>query len=103
MLSFAIYLVRVVASFVVTAIGSILLATVAFSEKRTAWTLGVSSAIVAAGILAWPRRPNSWRRDPPTDRQLSFARDLGIQSRKGMTKGELSDLISQAKEIRDAI
>ena len=37
----------------------------------------------------------SWRDDPATDRQKSFADDLGIQYHKGITKGALSDLISQ--------
>jgi hypothetical protein len=54
------------------------------------------------GVFAWPRRPHAWRNDKPTDKQLAFARDLGIEIPRRITKGELSDLIDQAKRIRDA-
>lgn len=40
------------------------------------------------------RRSTSWRLDPASEKQKEFARDLGIQFPKGITKGQLSDLIS---------
>jgi hypothetical protein len=49
------------------------------------------------GWLTWPRIPNAWRRDPPTQRQLEYAADLGIQIPRRATKGQVSDLISAAK------
>jgi len=102
MISGLIYVVRAVAAFVIGAVGLILLAAVLFSKDRSAWQIGVSSVFVLAGFLAWPRRAGAWRHDPPTEKQLAFARDLGIVIPKGTTKGELSELISQAKAIRDA-
>jgi hypothetical protein len=101
MLSGAIYVVRAAAALFVGAVGLILLASSLLSKDRTAWTIGISTAIALAGLLAWPRRPNAWRHDPPTDRQLAFARDLGIQVPAGISKGDLSEMISQAKAVRD--
>jgi len=98
MLSQIIYLARAAASFSVTAIGLILL--VAAASKPTAWTIGIAALIAGGGALAWPRRPNSWRSDKPTDRQLAYAKDLGIPLSPDMTKGQVSDLIA---EFKDAI
>lgn len=57
--------------------------------------LAVVFFIVGKG---WLRSKNdlSWRNDPATEKQKSFADDLGIKYRKNITKGELSDLISEA-------
>ncbi|MCC7083434.1 MAG: hypothetical protein IT427_00325 [Pirellulales bacterium] len=41
------------------------------------------------------RRSTSWRLDPASEKQKEFARDLGIKFPKGITKGELSDKISE--------
>jgi hypothetical protein len=59
-------------------------------------TLGFSVAAVTAlaAWASWPRVPNVWRRDPPTQRQLEYAADLGIDVPAGATKGQVSDLIS---------
>lgn len=67
------------------------------SDKRSLWTIGLPLAISVAGVLAWPRRPNAWRREPPTERQIAYAIDLGIAIPDGISKGDLSDLISQAR------
>lgn len=40
---------------------------------------------------------DAWRNDPATERQKSFANDLGIQYPENVTKGELSDMISKVK------
>lgn len=103
MLSGVVYFARAAAALFVVAIGLIMLAATLASKERTAWTVGFSAAFAIAGVLAWPRRPNAWRRDPPTDRQIAFAQDLGIQIPPGISKGEISDLISQAKAIRDQL
>jgi hypothetical protein len=95
MVQWIIYGVRAAAAFIVSAIGLILLVSVLASNNRTAWTIGVSLAMTAGGLLAWPRRPNAWRRDPPTDRQIAYATDLGIDIPPWVSKGELSDLISR--------
>lgn len=53
------------------------------------WTL-------AAAVLSWPRLPDAWRKDPPTDRQIEYAESLGIAIPDGVSKGELSAMISRA-------
>lgn len=51
--------------------------------------------LMASVALSWPRLPDAWRKDPPTQRQLEYAGSLGIDVPAGMSKGQLSDLISQ--------
>ena len=102
MLSALVYVARLLGSVCVSVIGLMLLTAALFGD-RSVYAIGISTAITAAGLLAWPRRPNAWRRDPPTDRQLAFARDLGIPIPDGISKGDLSDLISEAKASRDAV
>ena len=102
MVQFFLYLVRLFAAVILVGL-CLLMVVVAFSSnKGREVTFGVAAVFGVAGAFAWPRRPNAWRRDPPTERQLAFARDLGIQIPRGISKGDLSDLISQAKQIRDA-
>lgn len=36
-----------------------------------------------------------WREEAPSDKQIEFARKLGIEIPRGATKGEVSDLISK--------
>lgn len=40
-------------------------------------------------------RGNYWRNKEPTQRQIEFASDLGIVCHNGMSRGELSDKISE--------
>jgi len=68
-----------------------------FSGPKWYWPVGIGLVLCAAGGLSWPRMPNRWRSDPPTDRQLSYANDLGIVIPAGVSKGQLSDLISAVK------
>jgi len=49
---------------------------------------------LAAAVLSWPRLPDAWRKDPPTDRQIEYATSLGIAIPDGVSKGELSAMIS---------
>ena len=98
MLSKIIYLTRAAASFAVVSIGLLLLFAVATAKKRTAFQIALPVVMTAGGAFAWPRGPNSWRRDAATDRQIAYAKSLGVPLRKGMSKGEVSDLISQFKD-----
>jgi hypothetical protein len=41
------------------------------------------------------RNDGHWRNDPATERQKSFARELGIKFPANISKGALSDLITQ--------
>lgn len=54
----------------------------------TAW-------LMSAVVLSWPRLPEAWRNDPPTERQLAYATSLGIVVPPGASKGEVSEMISQ--------
>ncbi len=96
------YAVRVAAAFLL-GMCCLVSAVTAFSGEKSRVPIAVTAAVFGVGCLAtWPRRPNAWRRDHPTERQVAYATDLGIRVRRGMSKGELSDLISQAKAARDA-
>lgn len=104
MIAWLAYLVRMFAAVVmlVTAAALLLAASTDKTNGRT-FSLATAAVFGLAGFFAWPKRPNAWRREPPTDRQISFARDLGITIPRGVSKGELSDMISQAKALRDAL
>jgi hypothetical protein len=103
MLAWLLYAVRLLASVVMLFV-TVTFLIIAAVDPKTRWLLlGMAGLFGVAGAFAWPRRPNAWRHDPPTDRQVAFARDLGISIPRKITKGELSDLISQAKQVRDAL
>lgn len=57
---------------------------------------------IGFGPLSWHfgdsrRGKDTWRNDPATERQKTFASHLGIRYLEHVTKGELSDMISEAK------
>lgn len=56
------------------------------------FAIGVLSCVAGNAILG---EDEDWRKLPPTRKQIDFARDLGIKIRKGMTRGELSDAITE--------
>lgn len=58
--------------------------------------IGLALVVVGWRFVRGPKQPVDWRSDPATDKQKSYARGLGIRIPRGTTKGELSDLISQA-------
>ena len=63
---------------------------------------GRSFGKIGFGPLSWyfggsHRSKDAWRNDSATERQKSFANDLGIQFSESVTKGELADMISAAK------
>lgn len=96
------YLGRLFAAVILLGLAVLFVILALSDQKARSFALGTSAVFAVAGACTWPRRPNAWRRDQPTERQLAFARDLGIRVPNGISKGDLSDLISQAKEIRDA-
>jgi len=90
------YIVRA-AGLAVAVIGAaVALGSSTLGEKPNGAIAVAACVVVAAAVLSWPRIPDAWRRDPPTPRQLEYAAKLGIVVRPGASKGELSDLISQA-------
>lgn len=58
--------------------------------------IGLALLVVGWRFASGPKQAADWRSDPATDKQKSYARDLGIRIPRGITKGELSDLISEA-------
>jgi hypothetical protein len=96
------YAVRLTAAVVLVGLALVFVMAAAMGGKSRLAMLALSLVVGLAGVFAWPRRPHAWRNDKPTDKQLAFARDLGIEIPRRITKGELSDLIDQAKRIRDA-
>lgn len=97
-----VYLIRLLASLIMLAVGVSMAAGSATGTKSAGLMLGMGAVFGLAGFFSWPRRPNAWRRDAPTDRQIAYARDLGIRIPKGVTKGQLSDMIARAVQARDA-
>jgi hypothetical protein len=74
------------------------------SEDDFGHGLAIFFGVLSAALLIigarWAKRSRqlqSWRDDPATDRQITFARDLGISFSDGIRKGEISDLIEKAK------
>lgn len=85
------------ASGLVIVIGSTLIMLVAsFGNGANVGTIAGCSLVLASCVLSWPRRPNAWRSDPPTERQIAYAESLGIHVAPGLSKGQLSEMISQA-------
>jgi hypothetical protein len=96
-------------------IAGLLLAGLALGAHQSGnevWAVGLGSVAALAVFYALLRRPNrgghrrvkrdaSWRNDPATAKQIAFAKELGIRLRRGMTKGEVSDLISRETEKGD--
>lgn len=94
MVEFLRYLFRLAAA-VLLAFVALTLAVLMLSGKHI-WPLALSSVVmIGAAWAMWPRRPNSWRSDPPSQKQLEYAADLGIHVPRGATKGQVSDIISQ--------
>jgi hypothetical protein len=97
MLDWLKYAVRVVASLCVIVVGLCMVFAATITKDATGWAIALCAAVPIGGLLAWPRRPGAWRNDRPTEKQLAYARDLGIPIPRGISKGDLSDLIDQFK------
>lgn len=95
MAAWGVWLVRCVAAFSLAAFGLIFAAAGMFGGGRNWVAVGMGVVMLVAAVLSWPRRPNAWRYDPPTERQIGYATSLGIDIPPGVTKGELSDMISR--------
>lgn len=71
------------------------------TDKRVAIVSGIVaavSAVVALTLIQGSKKSTSWRVDPATEKQKSFADDLGIRYPRNITKGKLSALIDEALE-----
>ncbi len=103
MIDAAKYVVRLFAAVILLGVAAVFAIVATTDPKTRALLLLLAGVFSLAGVFTWPRRPNAWRNDRPTERQIAFARDLGIQIPRRVTKGALSDMIDQAKQIRDAL
>lgn len=90
------YAVRAAGLVVIVGTAAVLLWAALMSKKPSAASAALAALSIAAAVLSWPRLPDAWRRDPPTDRQLAYAEKLGLVVPEGVSKGQLSDMISQA-------
>ena len=90
------YAVRASGLALVVLLAAILGVMAVASQQRALLSAVACGWVTAAAVLSWPRLPNSWRRDPPSDKQIEYAASLGIRVPAGISKGELSDMISAA-------
>jgi hypothetical protein len=88
----AIWLVRSIAAFIMLGSGLAMLGMVLF--KFNAVVAALSVLWLVGGAFSFPRRPNAWRRDRPSEKQLAYAMKLGIDVPDDVSKGELSEMIT---------
>lgn len=100
--AFIVYAVRAAGLAVAIGVSAVLACIAPFSAPKN-WIVAEVAALVvlAGGVLSWPRMPGSWRGEPPSDKQIAYAQNLGIRIPDGITKGRLSDMIEAAKQVRD--
>ena len=94
MVTWAIWLVRSAAAWFMLATAAVLLIFLTTTTDK-ALIGGMAALFALAGYFSLPRIPNAWKRDPPTSKQIAYAEKLGIQVVPGMSKGDVSELISQ--------
>lgn len=90
--------VRWIASAVLAMMALVMILVGVSDPKARAVGLGIGAVLALAAVFTWPRGANAWRKDRPSQRQLEYAADLGIQVPRGATKGEVSDMISAVAE-----
>jgi hypothetical protein len=55
---------------------------------------GLAVLFLFGGAFSFPRIPNAWKREPPSQKQIAYAEKLGIDVPDGINKGDLSAMIS---------
>jgi hypothetical protein len=88
----AIWLVRSIAAFIMFGSGLAMLGMVLF--KFNGLVTAISVLWLVGGAFSFPRMPNAWRRDPPSQKQVAYATKLGIDVPPDVSKGELSEMIT---------
>ena len=92
MKTWAIWCVRTAAAAVMFLTGAAMLIAVLF---KFSWALAACSVLfLFGGAFSFPRMPNAWRRDRPSEKQLAYAMKLGIDVPDDVSKGELSEMIT---------
>lgn len=94
MFSWLIYVVRLIAAISMLLTAGVL-ALISFDVgQQNALSYGTAAIMGLAGFFCWPKRPNAWRSEKPSQKQLAYAESLGIVVPRRATKGEVSDMIS---------
>jgi hypothetical protein len=94
MLSWFAYVVRLVAALSMLIVAGVVLVVSVDTGKPNAVSYGTAAIMGLAGFFCWPKRPNAWRAEKPSQKQLAYAESLGIAIPRGATKGQVSDMIS---------
>ena len=91
------YIIRTVGLGMFGATSIVIITMPLFNSERSLGVFGLIVGVwtLATVVLSWPRVPDAWRKDLPTQKQLAFAESLEIDVPPGISKGELSDMISQ--------
>lgn len=92
MKSWGIWLVRAAAAAVMFVTGAAML--IALMFKFSGPIAATAVLFLFGGAFSFPRIPNAWRRDPPSQKQIAYAKKLGIDVPDGISKGELSEMIT---------
>jgi hypothetical protein len=88
----AIWLVRFIGALIMFGSGLAMLGMVLFKFNGVVAALSVLWLV--GGAFSFPRMPNAWRRDRPSEKQLAYAMKLGIDVPDDVSKGELSEMIT---------
>lgn len=86
---------RIAGSILLGSSSLVVLSALPAAKSSPSGVLVFAAIFAGLAVFAWPRG-KSWRHEAPSQRQLRYAADLGIRVRRGATKGEVSDAISQA-------
>lgn len=73
----------------------------AFATFEEAKEMGDALALELGITPVLANKKSTWRRDAPSDKQLSFARQMGINIPADCRKGQLAQLLTQALTIRE--
>ena len=92
--------IKYVSASVVAFVGAWMIAGALFEKffKGNPLFLALGALFVFAGVQAWPRRPTAPTPPVPTERQMNFAKRIGIVTPDGVTQDELFNLVCERLE-----
>jgi len=92
MKNWIIFCVRAAAASVMCLAGAAMLFTVLMKFNGAA--AATAALFLFGGAFSFPRIPNAWKREPPSQKQIAYAEKLGIDVPEGINKGDLSAMIT---------